>query len=398
MKRKMLLRLVALPFVATVGALPGLAGCDVVEDATCPEWGADYGASLGADIDANVKAFVTASGRLEVLAEEMVAKVSASCANIAVAAGRDKSKWEGKEGADLVNAACAEASAGIDAVLAAAGNVSIQFGVEGGGCSASVEAAADCYAKCDVDGKCTPAQLEASCEPGKLAGGCSGQCDGSCSVEGGSVECTGECSATCTGTCGGDCIGRCDGTEQSGKCNGQCEGECTGECQGSCSGSCDYTAPSAQCEGTCRGSCDVEFEAPKCEGKFTGPECEIDAQCEANCEAEIQAEVVCEPPKVTWEIVGTGTADLEKLAVAIETNLPDLILYSAGRGEAILDIATDLEASASGAVDAAADSVKAAACVGFATAAAASALVNVQASFSVSVEVSASASGSASAN
>jgi hypothetical protein len=43
MKRKMLLRLVALPFVAAVGALPSLAGCDVVADATCPEWEADYG-------------------------------------------------------------------------------------------------------------------------------------------------------------------------------------------------------------------------------------------------------------------------------------------------------------------------------------------------------------------
>jgi hypothetical protein len=120
-----------------------------------------------------------------------------------------------------------------------------------------------------------------------------------------------------------------------------------------------------ECEGTCHGSCDVEFEAPKCEGKLTGPECDIDAECEANCEAEIQAELVCEPPKVTWNVVGTGTADLDKLAAAIETNLPDLIAYSADRADAIVDVAGDLEASGrSSRSSAAGDSIKAAACVG----------------------------------
>jgi hypothetical protein len=395
MKRKMLLRLCALPFVAAMGALPGLAGCDVVGDATCPEWGDDYGASLGADIDANVKAFVTASGRLEVLANDMVAKVSVSCSNIAVAAGRDKSKWAGKEGADLVNAACGEASAGIDAVLAAAGNVSIEFGIEGGGCAADLKATADCYAKCDVEGKCTPAELEAQCEPGKLSGSCSGQCDGSCSVDGGSVQCTGTCGATCKGTCGGDCVGRCDGADSTGQCAGQCDGRCEGECKGTCSGSCDYTAPSAQCEGTCHGSCSVEYQAPKCEGKITGPECDIDAKCEANCKAEIQAKLVCEPPKVTWKVIGTGTAQLQTLATALEANLPDLILYGTSRGDALVDIAGELEASVDGAVSAAADNVKAAACVALAAEAAVSAVANVKASVSVSVEVSASASASA---
>ena len=395
MKRKMLLRLAALPLIAAVGALPALAGCDVVNDvvgdATCPEWGDDYGASLGSDVDANVKLFMNASGRFEVLADEMVVKISAACGNIAVAAGRQSSAWEGKEGADLVEAACGEASAGIDAVLTAAGEISVEFGVEGGSCEASLEAAGSCYAECDVDAKCTPAQLEATCEPGKLSGGCSGECSGSCSVEGGSVECKGSCSATCTGTCAGDCIGRCDGNDSSGSCAGVCEGQCTAECDGDCSGECRYTAPSASCEGTCHGSCDVEFQAPKCEGKLTGPECDIDAECEANCEAEIQAELVCEPPEVTWKVVGTGNADLEKLAIAIEANLPDIITYSVDRVDAITDIAADIEASGELALKAAGDSLKAAACVGLAAEAAIASTAKFEASVSVSVEVSASA-------
>ncbi len=100
---------------------------------------------------------------------------------------------------------------------------------------------------------------------------------------------------------------------------------------------------------------------------------------------------MCEPPNVTWNVVGQGTADLDKLAVAIETNLPDLIAYSIDRADALVDVAGDLEASGELAVKAAGDSIKAAACVALAVEATAAAAANVEASVSVSVEVSASA-------
>ena len=283
MKRNKLLRLAVLPILVGVGAVPAVSGCGVAKEVGCPEFSAsaNFGESL--EIDADVKTFMMAAGQLEILGNAMVADVSAACVDIATAAGRDSSTWSGLEGSELVEVACQEADAGFTAVLAAAGDVSIQFLVEGGECKVSLEATADCYAQCDVSGECTPAQLEAKCEPGKLAGTCSGECTGRC--EGGTVTCQGSCSATCTGTCDANCVGKCNGTESSGACDGECVGQCTGTCDGSCSGSCEYTG--LTCEGTCHGECSVDFQAPYCEGKFTPPECDLDAECKANCETSV---------------------------------------------------------------------------------------------------------------
>ncbi len=388
MKNKTLLRLVAMSFVTAIAAAPGIAGCNVIGDAACPEWGADYGASLDADVSADVKTFMLSAGKFSELADEMVVKISTACVNIAVATGRSDSAWSGKEGSDLVEAACNEANLGMKAVLDAAGDISIEFIVEGGECHASIKATSDCYAQCDVSGSCTPAQLEAKCEPGKLAGTCSGECTGRC--EGGSVTCQGACEATCTGTCSETCIGKCDGTESKGQCNGECVGQCTGSCDGTCSGKCEYEA--VQCSGTCHGECSVEFQEPYCEGTFTPPECDLDANCKANCEASVEAEAECTPPTVTLNVVGTGTADLEALVTALETNLPEVLLYAAERGETLKATATSLvtsgEAIASGTAEL---SAKAVACMVPAVEAATSASIKVEVSVSASAEVSSTA-------
>lgn len=388
MKRKMLLRMAALPFVVALGALPGATGCGSLSDVACPEWGVDYGASLGAEVSADVRTFMVAAGTFSELADEMVVELSTACANIAVATGRDKAAWEGKEGADLVTAACDEANAGMEAVFAAAGDISIEFLVEGGECKASITATTDCYAKCEGAAECTPAQLEAKCEPGKLAGGCSGECTGRC--DGGTIECQGSCDATCTGSCDANCIGRCDGNESSGQCAGQCEGQCTGTCDGTCSGSCEYQA--LQCQGTCHGECSVEFQEPYCEGKFQPPECSIDVDCKASCDASIQAEATCTPPKVTFDIIGSGTADLEALAVAIEENLPHILVYAYERGVLLKDTGVQLATSGEAIASASGElSTKAVACLVPAVAAATDASIKVEASVSVSAEVAGTA-------
>jgi hypothetical protein len=390
MKRNMLLRLAALPFAVGMCVVPAVSGCGVAQDVACPEFTAEgnFGESL--DIDVDVKTFMQAAGRLEILGEQMVADVGAACVDIATAAGRDPATWANLEGSELVEIACQEADAGVQAALAAAGNVSIEFLVEGGECKASLTATADCYAQCDVSGQCTPGQLEAQCEPGKLAGSCSGECTGSC--EGGTIACQGECSATCTGSCAGSCIGRCDGTESSGQCAGECDGRCEGTCEGTCSGSCTYEA--VQCQGTCQGQCSVEFQEPYCTGKFTPPECDIDAECRANCEASISAQAECTPPTVTYNVVGGGTAELIAVADALEKHLPTLILNGIERGQAIVDYGLTIQASAEKIIDKAETlSIKAGACAGVAASAVASASINIQ----VSVEASASVSGSASA-
>lgn len=217
LKTKKSYRFLAAPAVVLALGLPaivncsdaasGLEGCDEFADA-------DFGGRL--DIDVRVKAFMRAAGSFKVLGDAMVADVSGACVNIAKAAGRDESAWKDKKGTDLVEAACAEASAGIDAVFKAAGMLSINILVEGGRCEASLEASAACNAQCDVSGKCTPGELEAKCEPGQLAGTCSAECSGACEASGGvAVDCKGSCSAVCKG----DCAGECATKDAGGKCN-----------------------------------------------------------------------------------------------------------------------------------------------------------------------------------
>lgn len=392
MKRKMLLRLAALPFIAAMGAVPAVTGCDVVAAAACPDFTASarFGADL--DIDADVKTFMQAAGNFEILGNAMATDVGDACAKIALAVGGDKAKWEGTEGADYVKAACTEADAKLATALAGA---TIEILVEGGQCKVSVKATADCNASCDVSGKCTPAQLEAKCEPGKLAGKCTGECNGSCSADAGSIQCSGSCDATCTGTCSGNCVGRCDGTQSSGQCAGTCEGECSASCEGTCSGRCTYTDPSVSCSGTCHGECSVEFQAPYCEGKFTPPECDIDANCQANCQASATAQAECTPPKVTYTATGV---DLTALVAVLEETLPVFIVNTVDRGEGLVTSVDALVTSGNAIVNKADLAADAAACATVAAAAATTAALNIKASVQFSVSVTATASGSASTN
>ncbi|MDI3286520.1 hypothetical protein [Polyangium sp. 15x6] len=380
------IRFAAAPaFVLGIGLTAGI-GCSDVADiaAGCDEFRADaqWGANL--DIDFRVKSFMSASGALVTLADQMIADVTAACEGIAKATNRDDSKWSSLEGAKRLEAVCAEAQLGFDAVLEANANVELVALVEGGKCEASLDAAAECNARCDVDAKCTPAQLEAKCEPGKLAGSCTAECKGSCTADvGATVECRGSCSAVCNGKCNGTC--------SSGDAN-NCNGRCDGTCDGTCSGSCELEANAqVQCDGTCRGECSVEFEAPHCEGKITPPECELDADCQASCNAEIQAEASCTPPKVTIELKGGASAELEALVVALEEHLPKLIVTGIERGQAALDagkVLIDVGANLEGAIT---SSGKALVCATTAASAALDASVEVQ----VSVEASASIGGKA---
>ncbi|MBK8252841.1 MAG: hypothetical protein IPK82_09250 [Polyangiaceae bacterium] len=388
MNRKMMLRLATVPFLVAGAAVPAVSGCDVAKEVGCPEFSAEgeFGANL--DIDADVRTFMVAAGTLSVLGDDMVASVSAACVDIATAAGRDPSAWDGKEGSELVKAACDEATLGLDAVFAAAGNASLQVYVTGGECRVDVDASADCYAKCDVSGQCTPGELEVQCEPGKLAGSCSGSCSGSC--EGGTIACQGECSATCTGSCNAECIGKCDGADSTGVCNGECVGQCRGTCDGTCSGSCTYQE--LTCEGTCTGNCSVEFQEPYCTGKIVEPSCDLDAECKAQCEASIQAEAVCTPPDVDIAIVGEGTAELAAVVDALVVHLPILIELGVERGQVAVDAATSLADSGQAIVDKAGElTVKAGVCAAVAADAAIAASINIEVSVKASASVSSSA-------
>lgn len=349
---------------------------------------ADWGANL--DIDYRVKSFMGASGALVTLSTAMVTDVTDACIGIATAAKGDASKWESLKGTDRLTAACNEANARMDEVFKASANISIGLLVEGGGCQASLDATASCNAKCDLSGKCTPAQLEAKCEPGRLAGGCSAECSGACTAKAGAtVTCNGACSSVCNGACAGTCATK--------DANGDCAGRCDGTCNGTCSGRCDYQAgATASCDGTCSGSCSVEFTEPYCEGKLTPPECMLDADCESSCRAQVQAEAVCTPPTVKFEVTGgTAAQDLTDLLAALEIHLPKLLQNIGVRGEATLNAADTLVAVGNNLGDAITSSGKALVCTGVAATAALNASVEVKVSVQASASVGAKAGASA---
>jgi hypothetical protein len=383
---KKILRMTAAPVVVVGLALPAVVNCgaeDLIDAAGgCPELAsADFGASL--DLDADVKVFMEAAGRFRALGEVMVGDVGTACVNIATAGGGDPAKWAGKEGKDKVDAACAEASATITAVLDANASASLEILVTGGECTASLDAAASCNAKCDVSGSCM-GTVTAECEPGKLAGECTGECTGSCSVESGSVDCAGGCSAVCNGTCSGTC----SATSGNGMCAGKCEGTCTGSCEGNC----EVVGPGADCNGTCEGSCSVELTAPECHGEVTAS-CDVDADCEASCNASVQAQATCTPPEVVINVDGGASAELTALVDALVVELPKLILTFQVRGEAAVDAAAALGTAGANLTARVTElGGKAVVCV----AAAAEASVKASVDVNVSVQASASVSGSAS--
>jgi hypothetical protein len=384
MMKTKLTRYVAAPVLVLGLGLSTTIGCSSDSPLGCEDFNAraNWGASI--DVDYRVKAFMGAAGSFSELGAKMVTDVSAACEGIATATKQDASQWRSKEGNDRVTAACNAAKAGIDATLKANAMAELVVLVEGGRCEASLDAAAECNARCDVDAKCTPAQLEAKCEPGQLAGECSAQCSGSCTADvGATVQCQGSCSAVCNGDCAGTCA-----TMEGSKCAGRCDGTC----KGTCSGTCELQANAmATCEGTCKGDCSVEFKAPHCEGKLTPPECDVNADCQSSCNAQVQAEASCTPPKITATFTGSSNADLEALATALQTHLPALLVTAYERGQAAVDSAEVLVEVGGNLKGAATSSAKAVSC----TAAAAAAALEASAQVNVSVQASVSVSGSA---
>jgi hypothetical protein len=329
-------------------------------------------------LNAAVNGLVTVSG-------EIKAGLAVACASIATDLGAtdvpDVGDGSGVSDDDL-KAACASASASLDAEVQA--GVTIALSIEGGSCEVNAEAQFSCEASCDVSGGCEPGSIDIRCEPGQLSGECTAECSGSCTVETGSVTCEGKCG----GTCEGECSGMCEGGSGMNQCNGNCSGSCTGEC----SGTCEVVAPSASCSGSCKGECSVSFTAPSCEGTIEPPSCDLDVDCQAGCDGQAKFEAKCTPPKVTVNISGGASANLK---TTLEANFPAIIELGETKAKLVVNAAGDV-ASAFG--SAAAAIVTAPACaLEFGADFGASIAGSVEASASVSVSVSASASVSGSA-
>ncbi len=398
------------PGVPSGGNMPSVPGGP---GAACPANIADAAAimntnfGLEGELEGKVKAALAAGANLQKIAADVEGEVTTACSNLAkdLGVGDDALKPAEDGPGKKAEAACAAASKAIGEMKAKAqGKITVE--AKPPQCSASVNAMADCAAKCDATVK--PGSAKVTCEGGKLSGKCEGKCEGDCTVEGAakcegscSANCTGECKADFSGKCDGTCNGKCDGKDTKGKCAGTCDGQCQGkgtgqcggECKGECNGACTMKAK-AECSGTCSGGCSVEFKEPKCSGEVKPPE--MSAECKANCDAEVKANLECSPGRVIAK--ASGAADMEaanKLRAAFEKNLPALLKVSVGMKDKISGVAGNVQASLEG--------VKAAATAGGASALkvggclAASLEAQAKASVSINVSVQASASASASA-
>jgi hypothetical protein len=344
------------------------------------------GGDCAADITAKVEGFQASVEALVTLSGELKADVAVSCAAIASDLGAadaptiDMANITDED----VKAACASASAAIDAEISAGASFSLI--IEGGKCEVAASAQFDCEAKCDVSGECTPGSIDVRCEPGQLSGSCSGECSGECTAE---ANATVECSGECSGSCSGMCQGTCEATGTS----GQCDGACTGTCEGTCSGSCTIDASAtASCSGSCKGSCDVDFEAPSCEGEVTAPECNLDADCQAGCSGQAELKAECTPPTIKLEADAGVKAEL---VATLEANLPKLFTVFELRGQAVVEAAADIAGKAVGVASAAVAIPGCALKFGADLAGEFSAAAEASVSVSVSVDASASAGGSA---
>lgn len=357
-----------------------------------------------------VKAGAMASAELDRLAASIDAELMTACSGLA---SDLDAPGQYKNGTEACQAAM-KAMADIKSKMGA--SASFELIAEPPVCTASLDAAADCAAKCDAS--VTPGEAEVKCEGGELSGKCEAECKGVCDLKASAVckgECTGSCDAKFSGTCGGDCDGTCHaagsaasdkGVASKGKCDGRCEGKCDAHAEGQCGGECDGSCKmesGGTCEGTCTGECSVEFKEPKCTGRVVPPK--ASAECQGTCDAHATARMDCTKPRV--DIVVRGSADAEaaaKYQAAIAAHLPVILKVAVGMAPKLEAVAANAKATVEGAIAAGQGVIESSASAGARVSAclmerftgALSAAASIKANVDVSVDVKASASASAS--
>lgn len=410
----------ALMSVAVIAVIPALANCGKGGGmpgmpgggGECPQsadeiFNAHWG--LDAQLEGKVKAALAAAANLKDISVKVEGDVAAACGGLAKDLGAKDSDIEPKEqGPGKKAEAACNAAAKLIGDFKAKAKGSVKVDVQPPKCEASMNAMADCAAKCDVNVK--PGSVEAKCEGGEISGKCNAECKGTCTMQAG-AKCEGTCKGSCNGTCeanfsgkcDGTCKGTCDGKNATGKCAGNCDGSCEGGGSGSCGGTCKGECSAAcevkaqgKCDGECSGECSVKMEAPKCSGKVTPPE--MSADCKANCNAELTAKMECQPAQVNVSIAGAADAEAAaKLKTALSNNLGSLLKVTMGMKGALEGALADVQTTVEGASAAVKGGAQAALKVGGCIAAAMQAQVQASASINVSVKASASASGSAGA-
>lgn len=349
--------------LAAALALPVFTnGCSAVQQAQsavcCPEYAKGNLNAVAAKFDATTQgdaySLASAASSLAAVSRGAVADVANACRNIATDLGEDPLGFSPdttagapSEDAQAANYWCPKAVAKIQAA-----NVTLQTVFDPPACEASVQAQADCQARCEASGKCDVQANPPTCKGGTLEVSCKGDCD--VTAQQPTIDCEGQCTGQCTGTCeasgsvavdcDGDCEGTCaagtlgSGVQADGSCKGTCSGKCTlranakVSCSGSCSGTCDATckATPGQVAVKCSGQCSVQATPIACKGGTLEGGCTADASCQANCNASVQARAECTPPVVSVTVTSTG--DTSALVRTLEDNLPALVVVLKARG------------------------------------------------------------------
>jgi hypothetical protein len=357
----MVLRRVLGAALMTAIVLPTIVACDGDDlnpagDLCCTEFkvGADLtGANFGVDASIQGQFEVLAQGASDfsATATAMLDDVTNACRGIAQDLGADQAQQDAADKNTKpeakVKAWCALAVASLQASGAASGSLDIE--PPSIACEASVDAKANCQAKCSGSAECDLKANPPKCEGGTLKVECSGKC--SASAEAPTFQCKGKCSVTASGTCtaqgGVECQGKCDGTcegstDSGGNCQGTCKGTCSatkpdvacnGTFDGECKGSCEATPGSAKVE--CSGKCDVDAKPLKCEGGKLEGGCKVEAKCDANCDASVEAKASCDVRPFAIKAKGTADVKIDAAIATLKVNLPKLLVAVKARGEAM---------------------------------------------------------------
>ncbi|MBX3192756.1 MAG: hypothetical protein KF819_37580 [Labilithrix sp.] len=361
----------------TLGALPS-CNENPLSVVCCTQFkvGADLSAvdfGLRGEARGEFLAFAQASSDLAATASNAMLDVQAACRDIAVELGApeaDVTAASDRPDRERTAELCRLAVGQIQARVTARARLEVLF--QPPVCEVSVQAQARCAAACRADGRCDVRVNPPVCRGGKLEIVCRGECSADV---GASVYCEGSCTGACQGECvaqgGVRCNGRCDGTctaegsatgqafDAQGNCVGTCQGACAAtppgvRCQGSCKGQCD-AACRAEASGsvTCDGRCSGEYEPLRCRGGTLEGGCDVQASCKANCQASATARASCRPPAV---LVRAGVAvdpDVARAIQVLEAKLPPLIVVLQARGQAFVNLVTELAQSGGGALSAA---------------------------------------------
>ncbi len=340
-----------------MGTSPGAAGAQNVSSQCL----GDFGDTSPAQ---KLEAFIMATSRFVAAAGEIDLTLHDTCASMGKELGMSEGDLEGDT--KTVCDGVAEELRDMLTDLRVDAKVDIAVEAVPPRCEVSMDAYAECAAKCDVN--VDPGKFDVKCEGGEIVGKCEAECRGSCSVDV-KGQCSGACQGTCQGGCTGKCMGVCNGTcvakNADGTCNGRCDGVCEGTCSAGCTGQCTGQCTvqgQASCQGECHGGCSVAYKEPRCTGEVREPS--IDAECEAHCDARVHAEAKCTPGQARMEARGQIDSNIgERVArvrQAIQNGIPMIrmlnaklaMLQHAGSevyetGKTVASAAVDLGAGAS---------------------------------------------------